>query len=150
MDLLQDEKRHDGRAIVLGILCVTTVVVLLEDSSLHDLSIVDELLERSRAGGSRVLDVSSFLVVPLAGIQVEEFIDGVAHQGEGIAKRLQLLVEALAFNFIGVKSLGCTLQGLPLAGQGLDHAIRRVSQVDDWSAGDEDVDLVLEVAVPLS
>ena len=110
---------------------------------------MDKLLQRSAAGWSGVLDTSPSLVIPLTGIQFEECCDGVAHNTKIITERLQLFVEAFTLDFIGSKLLGSAFKSLPLASQGLDHLVWRIFQVHDGCAGDEDVDLVLEVAVAL-
>ena len=82
---------------------------MLVDACLHDLAVVNELLKGSAAGWSGVLNLGSSLVIPLACIQVEELLDGVANKTEVVTKRFQLLIEILTLDLVRVKPFGGAL-----------------------------------------
>jgi len=126
--------------------CIASIVVFFEDASLEDLTVMNNLFDWGPTSCSGAVNGNNCWVFPLRWRNVSKISNGITEEAENSAEWFEWFILIWGgSDSIETKSVHHRQNWPPVFGGFLHHAIWWISQVDDWSAGNEDLEFVTEV-----
>lgn len=145
-DFPKRNQRDDGTSVTSCVSFVTSIIKLLENSCFKNLTVVKNFLKRCTWVWSSRNNFCSDWVIPLTS-WAQKCWNFLANIRNVRAESFQTLIKTRTFDFISMEEMKLWCDCSPVIWCCLNHGIRWIGCINDWSKRDKKVYFILQFSM---